>query len=77
MAMFVSNRWNKKTEEVHVQPGRITTSPDFVTEVQADGHELVRCVSLLGIKAPCREDGKALRVVTFYGDQAKFIVGNW
>ena len=77
MAMFVSSL-TKKTESLHVG-SEITTNPHFVTEVQADGHELIACFDLLGIKGAERPmaNGKPLRVVKFYGDQAKFIVGNW
>lgn len=77
MALFVSNCENYKSEQVHVQDFHIRTQPALVTEVQADGQELERCLALLRMKAPRREDGKPVRVVTFYGDQAKFIVGNW
>ena len=76
MAMFIAHTKSDVAEHVHVQ-GHAYTNPMDVLVVQADGHELERCLSLLGMKAPTREDGKLLRVVEFYGDQAKFIVGNW
>lgn len=78
MAMFIASTGNVNdlSEQVHVQ-GHAYANPREVLVVQADGHELERCLSLLGMKAPTREDGKPLRVVKFYGDQAKFIVGNW
>ena len=77
MAMFIAHTCSNLTEQVHVQ-GNVHAKPMDVLVVQADGHELERCLSLLGMKSyPCREDGKPLRVVKFYGDQAKFIVGNW
>lgn len=77
MAMFVSTRKSEYVETVYVQTTHISSNPNFVIGVQADGHELDRCLSLLGMTRPTREDGKSLRVVLFYGDQAKFIVGNW
>ena len=77
MAMFIAHTQSEVAEQVHVQ-GRAYTNPLDVLVVQADGHELERCLTLLGMKSyPAREDGKPLRVIKFYGDQAKFIVGNW
>ena len=51
---------------------KLTISPHTVSEVQADGNELER------IRMYCKNlpmTGK--RVVKFYGDDAKFIAGNW
>lgn len=42
-----------------------------VTEIQADGDELVRCCRILGRDLPPR------RVHTFIGDNAKEIALNW
>ena len=77
MSMYIAETDSGVSEAVNVQTKYITTNPLKVLVVQADGHELERCLSLLNMKNPTREDGKVLRVVMFYGDQAKFIVGNW
>jgi len=43
----------------------------FVTSIQADGDELVRCCEILGRRLPDK------RVYTFIGDTTKEIAINW
>jgi len=42
-----------------------------VTEIQADGHELLKCCEILGRELPKR------RVYTFLGNNAQEIARNW
>lgn len=56
--------------ELHVQDKVPHIVADYVLRVQADGHELERALKLTG-------KPMVNRVMRFYGDDAKFIVGNW
>ena len=76
MALFIISTNCDHAEKVYVD-SLINTLPRDVTEILVDDRELHRSLSLIGMKHPTREDGQQVNVVKFFGDQAKFIVGNW
>ena len=85
MLVYSNNHGNPKMPE-SVQVGEyIHTPPEIVTSVKADCDELYACLLLMGrlsnppwISNPsCDSAATSNREVIWYGDDAKFIVGNW
>jgi hypothetical protein len=75
MAMYVEFE-NSPTQRYHVDMEKVDLLCLYrkfaeVTQVQADGDELARCLAILGrSSSPCR-------VHTFIGESAKEIARNW
>ena len=55
---------------------RLCVSPYLVMEVQADGDELNVIIHQGLFTLPSPSPAKTRRVWRFFGDQAKFIIGN-
>lgn len=62
----------KRTDILYVgQKSNPSIDAQHVTEIQADGDELTRCLHITG------RPTLPQRLMHFYGDDAKHIVGNW
>lgn len=70
MAAYVESGGRATHIYVSDDPRKQGVLADEVTSIQCDGHELEVALSLTG--RPFRRS-----VMRFYGDEAKFIVGNW
>jgi hypothetical protein len=68
------NEFGKFTGTWHVGARCLAVDVHTVVEVQADGDELALIVAMSDGTLP---RAAAKRVVSYYGDHAKFIVGNF
>lgn len=72
LCIYTDDSWNQHSSEWHVGEEKPKAEAQFVTSVQADGDELHHI--LMEFQNLPQSTHK--KVVSWYGDHAKFIVGN-